>query len=142
MASYLIVGNQTLPSETLRDAVVDRRRRGSAEFYVVVPSTPPGKGFTWDEDESRRHAAERLEAYLHTLRDDGIEAAGEVGDRDPINAVRDALRGRQVDEIILSTFPPGISRWLGQDVPSRLRGVVNAPVTVIHQKAEAPASAS
>jgi hypothetical protein len=49
----------------------------------------------------------------------------------PVEAAEDALRGRSVDEIILSTLPPGISRSLGQDVPSRLKGSVTVPVTVV-----------
>jgi hypothetical protein len=61
----------------------------------------------------------------------GAEASGEIGSRDPIEAVHDALRSHPADEIILSTLPPGISRWLGQDVPTRLRGSVLVPVTVV-----------
>jgi hypothetical protein len=61
----------------------------------------------------------------------GATVSGEVGHRDPIEATEDALRGREVDEVLLSTLPPGISRWLGQDVPSRLKGSVLVPVTVV-----------
>ena len=50
-------------------------------------------------------------------------------------AVRDALRGREVDEVIVSTLPRGISRWLGEDVPSRLTDAVSVPVTVVSQDA-------
>ena len=57
--------------------------------------------------------------------------SGEIGSRDPIEAVQDALRGHPCDEIILSTLPSGISRWLGQDVPTRLRGSVLVPVRVV-----------
>ena len=46
-------------------------------------------------------------------------------------ATRDALRGHPADEIILSTLPTGISRWLGQDVPSRLKSAVSVPVIVV-----------
>jgi hypothetical protein len=107
-------------------------------FHVVVPATPVASGFTWDEDESRREAGERLESFLDRLRALGVEAAGEVGDRDPVSAVRDALRGREIDEIVLSTLPPGISRWLGLDIPSRLRGAVSVPVTVVNEAGVAP----
>jgi hypothetical protein len=48
-------------------------------------------------------------------------------------AVRDALRRREVDEVIVSTLPRGLSRWLGEDVPSRLRDSVRVPVTVVTQ---------
>jgi len=54
--------------------------------------------------------------------------------------VRDALRGRDVGEVILSTLPPGISRWLGQDVPSRLRGAVPVEISVVYEKEKAASS--
>ena len=65
---------------------------------------------------------------LHAI---GLEVTGEVGVQDPIQATRDALRGREIDEVILSTLPPGISRWLGQDVPSKLKGSIQVPVAVV-----------
>ena len=57
----------------------------------------------------------------------GVEATGEVGSKDPVDAVHDALRTHEVDEIILSTLPVRVSRWLGQDVPSKLRRSVARP---------------
>ena len=68
---------------------------------------------------------------LEHLRGLGVEPTGEVGYRDPVEAARDALRGHPSDEIILSTLPTGLSRWLGQDVPSRLKSAVNVPVVVV-----------
>ena len=35
--------------------------------------------------------------------------------------------------MIVSTLPKGLSRWLGEDVPSRLRDSVQVPVTVVTQ---------
>jgi hypothetical protein len=37
--------------------------------------------------------------------------------------------------VIVSTLPRGISRWLGEDVPSRLADAVSVPVTVVTQDA-------
>lgn len=68
------------------------------------------------------------------MRETGAKVSGEIGHRDPIEATEDALRGRTVDEILLSTLPPGLSRWLGQDVPTRLKGSVMVPVTVVTTK--------
>ena len=133
MSSALIVANQTLPSQALADAIAERIRSGVTSFHVVVPATPLGHGMTWDEDASRAEAHERLDAFLAHLVDQNVEATGEVGDRDPVAAVRDALRGRSVDEVILLTLPPGISRWLGQDVPSKLRHNVSVPVAVVYE---------
>ena len=139
MSTALIVANQTLPSQTLADAIAERIRSGVTSFYVVVPATPIPHGMTWDEDASRREAGERLNRFLEQLRGQGVEASGEVGDRDPIAAVRDALRGREVDEVVLSTLPPGISRWLGQDVPSKLRHNIGVPLEVVYEGAAAGA---
>ena len=136
MRSYLVVGNQTLDSPVLAAAIGERQGQGRAAFHVVVPATPVQRGLTWDEDEARKVARDRLDAMLGRLRDRSIEATGEVGAPDPIEAVEDALRSLEVDEILLSTLPSGISRWLGQDVPSRLKGSVMVPVTVLTEERE------
>jgi hypothetical protein len=140
MSTILIVANQTLPSEALATAVRRRIAAGARDFHVVVPATPPpGGGFTWDEDDARRAAQERLDAVLAGIVEQGATAAGEIGDRDPVAAVRDAVRGRDVTEIILSTLPTGVSRWLRQDVPSRLRGAMTVPIEVVEERASSTA---
>jgi GABA permease len=122
MRSYLIVGNETLAGEALTQTINDRLADGPMRARVVVPRTRIGSRLAWDvEEESARVALERLDAALDRLRALGIEADGEIGDRDPILAVKDAMRGHEIDEIILSTLPAGVSRWLGADVPGRLR---------------------
>ncbi len=131
MRTYLIVANQTLDSPMLAAAVSERVAAGPARFHVVVPATPVSHGLTWEELETYAAAGQRLAALLDRLRDLGAEASGEVGSPDPVQAVRDALRERTVDEIIVSTLPAGISRWLRQDLPSRLKGAVDAPITVV-----------
>jgi len=132
MRSYLIVGNQTLMGPELASAIAERMVPGDPpDIYVVVPATPQPGAFTWDEDKAAAAAQERLDAMLENLRGLGLEATGEVGYRDPVEAARDAIRRHPVDEIILSTLPAGISRWLGQDVPSRLKSAVSVPVVVV-----------
>jgi hypothetical protein len=132
MRSYLIVGNETLMGPELASAIAERNTPGDPpDVYVVVPATPRRGAFTWDEDEARAAAQERLDTMLEHLKGLGIEADGEVGYRDPVEAARDAIRRHPVDEVILSTLPTGISRWLGQDAPSRLKSAVNVPVVVV-----------
>jgi nucleotide-binding universal stress UspA family protein len=139
MSTYVIVANQTLPSRTLWAAVTERARQGTV-FHVVVPLTPVMHGLTWDEEESHTQANERLAAFLERVRSLGVDATGEVGDRDPVQAVSDCIRGRSdIDEIVLSTLPPGISRWLGQDVAGRLRHSSPIPVAVVYDEAGTPA---
>ena len=132
MRSYLIVGNQTLMGPELDAAIAARVAPGDPpDLYVVVPATPRPGAFTWNEDEATADAQGRLDAMLEHLKGLGLNATGEVGYRDPVEAARDALRGHPADEIILSTLPTGISRWLGQDVPSRLKSAVSVPVVVV-----------
>jgi hypothetical protein len=133
MRSYLIVANQTLTSESLREAITERLADGPVRTHVVVPMSPGTGRLSWDERESRDTAQTRLDDMLERLREMGADADGEVGDRVPVMAVRDALRRREVDEVIVSTLPRGLSRWLGEDVPCRLRDSVRVPVTVVTQ---------
>jgi hypothetical protein len=141
MSTILIVANQTLPSEDLASEVARRIEAGARDFHVVVPaSPPPGSGFTWDEDAARAAAEDRLASFQQGLAERGVTVDGEIGDRDPIQAARDAARGRDVGEIILSTLAAGTSRWLRQDVPGRMRDAFDVPVTVVEQGRTAEAS--
>jgi hypothetical protein len=141
MRSYLVVGNQTLDSPELAEAIRERVAKEPSIFHLVVPATPIAHGLSWDEDEAWAAAQERLEAALERLRATAVEASGEVGVTDPIQATRDALRDREVDEVILSTLPPGISRWVGQDIPSKLKGSVEVPVAVVTTQRESLSTA-
>jgi hypothetical protein len=135
MSTILIVANQTLPSVALASEVASRIAAGAREFHVVVPATPPpGGGFTWDEEAAREAAQDRLSAFIAGIVAQGATADGEIGDRDPVAAVRDAARGRDIAEIILSTLPSGASKWLRQDVPSRLKGAMTIPIAVVTER--------
>jgi hypothetical protein len=142
MSAILIIANETLASPSLADAVAERIAQGPTKFTVVVPATPIGHLLTWDEEESIAAAQQRLDALLARLRELGATASGEVGNRDPVIAAQDAILAQPVDEVILSTLPVGRSRWLRQDVPSRLRGSLDVPVTVINAPREAEAEAA
>lgn len=74
-------------------------------------------------------AGARLDAALQAFRGAGAEADGRVGDHNPLLAIDDVMRDLEVDEIVLSTLPPGVSRWLALDLPSRVRAHVSIPVT-------------
>jgi hypothetical protein len=67
---------------------------------------------------------------LDTLAVGGIGATGEIGDANPVLAVEDLMRrGEMFDEIIVSTLPAGVSRWLAGNVVRRLRTHTGLPVT-------------
>jgi hypothetical protein len=126
---YLVVANQTLGGKHLLRLVSEYMSGGSASFHVVVPATPPGEHLTWTEGEAQAIAQRRLDRALENFRDRGAEADGQVGDANPLLAIEDALRREKFDEIILSTLPPGASRWLKLDLLHRVERSFDVPVT-------------
>jgi len=134
MRSYLVVSNQTLGGAALAAKVRALLAEGPSEFHIVVPATPPHHG-AWTEGEARAIATERLDAALRWFGSVGATATGEVADEHPLYAIRDALRERPADEIIISTLPPGMSKWLRQDLPRKARREFG--ITVTHVVGEA-----
>jgi len=130
----LIIANKTLGGPELLEAV-DRMNTpvGSVSFHLLVPATPVGES-PWEHGDYRRRAGveeaqERLRRGLELIAERGAEVDGEVGETDPIDAVRVVFdRGMTFDRILLSTFTSGWSRWLRLDVPHRLRRVTEIPV--------------
>jgi GABA permease len=85
-------------------------------------------------EEARRLAQTKLEAALKQLTSAGAKAGGEVCDPDPLRAVEQAVKSREFDEIIVSTLPARLSRWLHQDLPARLQRKFHLPVTHVAAK--------
>jgi hypothetical protein len=137
MKRYLVVANQTLGGEHVMETVRRSIAEGPCRFHIVVPATPPGEQLTWTEGEAASIAEERLARGLARFRELGAEADGEVGDKDPILAIRDALEEAEFDEIVLSTLPSGISKWLKLDLPSRVAAHFHLPVTHVAGGSEA-----
>ena len=97
MPSYLVVGNQTLDSPDLAEAIRERVAKEPSTFHLVVPATPIGGGrLTWDEDEARAAAQERLTATLNRLHAIGLEVTGEVGVQDHSTAAQHHDQGADV----------------------------------------------
>jgi GABA permease len=63
------------------------------------------------------------------MRSAGLEAEGEIGDGDPLQAIEDALRTFQPDELIVSTHPLGRSHWLERGVVEAARERFALPLT-------------
>jgi hypothetical protein len=65
---------------------------------------------------------------LTVLRDEGIEAHGQIAHPDPYTAAMEIIGDERVDELIVSTFPGERSGWLRRDVVERLRSDAGVPV--------------
>lgn len=140
-ARVLLVANRTAATAGLCDAVRDRARRGPAVFHLVVPAHPhglhkvvdPQEG---DEGESARALASALPLLSEAA---GAPVTGHVGDAEPLMAISDAVNRGGYDEIVISTLPRRLSRWLHLDLVSKARGL-GLPVTHVEAHEEAPAA--
>jgi polyisoprenoid-binding protein YceI len=133
MVRYLVVGNQTLGSSALLTCMQEARDRHESRFHLLVPATHPAAQWTWTESDDHATAEVRLKEALEDLRAEGFEVTGEVGDANPVNAIGDVLRREPdaFDEVLLSTLPPGLSRWLGEDLPHRVERTFGLPLTCV-----------
>jgi hypothetical protein len=126
---YLVIANQTIESPPLLDAIRQREGDG-ATFHLIVPEDHTQHS-TWDETAARHAAKLRLAEGLAYFADHGIEMTGDV-DASPVDGVSNALvreGARAFDEIIISTLPVTLSRWLKLDAPSRIARMTAVPVT-------------
>lgn len=132
----LLVADRTATARHIHDAILRRQRRGPCEVTLLVPCVPDANGWTWDETESRQEAYRRMRAAIDQLRRAGIQVRGVVGDFNPMQAIRDAIEQHQYDEIIISTLPAKVSRWLRQDLPTRAARAFPMPVTHLEADVE------
>jgi GABA permease len=126
----LVIANETVGGETLRDSIRQRSEGVREDVLVVCPAlNSPVRHWASDEDPARAAAQERLDASLVGLRAGGINARGEVGASEPLQAIEDALRTFGPDEIIISTHPEGRSHWLERGVVANARERFAVPIT-------------
>jgi hypothetical protein len=120
MPRYLVVAHRTLAGPRLLEVLEQLASHGPTSFHIVAPAEPPGN-HTWTETEARHAAQTRLDHALERFAAVPAEFTTEVGDQNPLLAVEDVLlRDTDFDAIVVSTLPPGPSRWLKLDLPHRL----------------------
>jgi GABA permease len=126
----LVVANETVGGAQLLDTIRERIADRDARVLVVCPAlNSPLRHWASDEDEARTKAQGRLDTSLQTMQGAGIQATGEIGDGDPLQAIEDALRTFRPDELIVSTHPVGKSHWLERGVVDKARERFALPVT-------------
>lgn len=126
-ARVLVVANRTAASDELLEAIVQRVERGPAEFFLVVPATPKGASWMTDMNAGTEAAREALERTLERWQDVGLECAGRVGDPDALAAASDAANDGEFDEVIVSTLPKHLSKWLHVDLPHKVAHATGLP---------------
>jgi hypothetical protein len=119
----LVVAHRTAATPRLLEEVRARAARLPCVFTLLVPRP------YWDPDTDE--AAATLELALPVLEEAaGDHVEGIIGDSDPLVAIQLAIDEVGVDEIIISTLPARVSRWLHRDLPHRVEAL-GLPLTVI-----------
>ncbi|MFT7649658.1 MAG: flavin-binding protein dodecin [Candidatus Poriferisodalaceae bacterium] len=148
----LVIANQTLASPGLHEIIDERDATRPCEFHVLVPEPTQSTTYYGDgvsgaqvavsSDDDRLVALaqgeERLETFRRALAHLGSRLSGEVSLLDPLTATRQIMEYATFDEIIVSTLPAGVSRWLKLDLPTRLQRAFNIPVISLIQKPATP----
>jgi hypothetical protein len=117
----LVVANETAEDEALYETI-RARANGGAEVFVVAPALNSRlRHWVSDVDEARAAAEDRLARLLGRLMRSGLPARGSVGDSDPLQAMDDALRTWEADEIVIATHPRARSNWLAKNLVERAR---------------------
>lgn len=128
----LVLANETCAGTAVCEEVRYRAGRGEAEVLVVAPVLTESRLAHWlssDSDHAREAAQERLATSVAALGSAGLDARGQLGDGDPLQALDDAYRVFQPDEVIVSTHPPTRSNWLERRVVQRARERYDVPIT-------------
>jgi hypothetical protein len=122
MARYLVIAHQTADSYELQEALQDRVKRDEdARFTLLVPITYAGFLLLPNEGDDLRVVARARrvgEAAAWSLNEAGVNVDRfMVGDELPMIALEEELEDHngEYSEIIFSTLPEAISRWVRMD---------------------------
>jgi uncharacterized membrane-anchored protein len=142
-AQVLVVAHKTAATPALLDAIRRRAELGPAAFHLLVPNPAEHAELTEHEREQAHTEGAHVLALALPLIDAaaGSTVGGSVSIRhDPMDAIEETLQNGNFDEIILSTLPRSVSRWLHVDLPRRVEHL-GLPVLVVVAAERVPATA-
>ena len=116
----LIVANRTAATPTLIDHVKELARERPSRFSLLIPDAPKSEHTDWTMDLAL--------PLLERAARGPVE--GLTGEEDPFEAIRRAVEEGDYDEIVISTLPRRVSKWLRRDLPNRVKSL-GVPVTVV-----------
>ena len=124
----LALVSEPVSGEALRSAL--GAEGDDAEVLVVAPAlTGKLSWVTGDTDAAIERAEEVQEETVERLGEEGVDAAGDTGESDPLLAVQDALQTYPADRIVLFTHRGGRRNWLEEGVVDQARERFDPPVS-------------
>ena len=127
----LVSTAEPISAELLRNVVGGLS--DDAEVLVIAPATThsPLRFWVSDVDEAIAHAEQVQVETVERLSEAGIDAAGTVGESDPLQAIEDALATFPADRIVLVAHERGERDYReGDDLAARARERFGRPVDV------------
>src|SRR3954454_16219736 len=103
----LVVTAEPIDAAAMRETLGDEVK--GAEVLVLSPATNQSKVAFWvsDPDDAIAEATAAESETVGALREEGVNAEGEVGESDPAQAIDDALATFAADRIVIFSHPEG-----------------------------------
>jgi hypothetical protein len=132
----LALVSEPVSGEALKNAVGPKRAE-AAEVLVVAPALNTRRHFLFsDVDAAIERADEVQEETVERMEEEGVDAAGDTGESDPLLAIQDALQTFPADEIVLFTHADGRQNWLEEGLLEEVRERFGKPVEHIVVQAD------
>ncbi len=137
----LVVVNEAVVGDELRDRLLAHLGSDGGKVFVVAPALAGSalEHVMGDVDAALGPAGDRLERTLEALRDAGIDAAGEVGDSDPMTAIGDEIQKFHPSQIVVVAHRDEEGAFAEKGLLEQLERDLDLPVTeLVVDKAGAP----
>jgi hypothetical protein len=124
----LALTSEPIDAQALRSAV-GGGDADAAEVLVVAPAlNSKARFWTSDTDDAIARADEVQEETVERLTEEGVDAAGDTGESDPLLAIQDNLATYEADEIVLFTHSQGRRNWLEEGIVEQAEQRFDLPV--------------
>jgi hypothetical protein len=121
--------SEPVSAGALRSAI-GSEQAADAEVLVIAPAlTGKLRWIAADPDPAIERAEQVQEETVERLDEEGVDAAGDTGESDPLLAIQDALQTYPADRIVLFTHSEGKRNWLEEGVVEQAAARFDPPVT-------------
>ena len=124
----LALVSEPVSGEALKRAV-GQEAAEAAEVLVVAPALNTRTRFLFSDPDPAIERAEAVEQEtVERMTEEGVDAAGDTGESEPLLALNDALQTFEADEIVIFTHPGGQVNWAEEGLVDEARERFDQPV--------------